>query len=89
MRQTNDGFRIAQEDLGLRGPGEVLGVRQHGIAGLRIADPIADLALLEEAKLAAVALIRQDPDLAGSGAAALAAAVRQRLEGRARLASVG
>jgi ATP-dependent DNA helicase RecG len=89
MRQTNDGFRIAQEDLRLRGPGEVLGVRQHGAGGLRVADPIVDLALLEEVRLAAETLLRHDPDLSTSGAAALAAAVRQRLEGRARLASVG
>jgi ATP-dependent DNA helicase RecG len=89
MRATTDGFRIAQEDLRLRGPGEVLGVRQHGIAGLRVADPIADLPLLEEARRAAGALLRADPDLAGGEVHHLAAAVRRRLHGRAQLASVG
>lgn len=89
MRQTGDGFRIAQEDLRLRGPGEVLGVRQHGLAGLRVADPVADLPLLEEAKAAAEALLRQDPGLASQASEVLAAAVRRRFAGRAGLASVG
>ncbi|MDR7417526.1 MAG: ATP-dependent DNA helicase RecG [Armatimonadota bacterium] len=89
LQRTTDGFEIAQADLRLRGPGEVLGVRQHGLGGLRIADPVSDLALLEEARRAAEALLRHDPALAARGVAALAAAVRQRLEGRARLASVG
>ncbi len=87
MRATHDGFRIAQEDLQLRGPGEVLGVRQHGIGGLRIADPVADLALLEEAKRAAEDLLHRDPDLAGTRA--LGEAVRRHLDERVRLASVG
>jgi ATP-dependent DNA helicase RecG len=89
MRRTTDGFVIAQEDLRLRGPGEVLGVRQHGLGGLRIADPLGDLDLLEEAKTAAQALLAADPDLSTAAAGPLAAAVRRHLEGRARLASVG
>ncbi|MDR7422679.1 MAG: ATP-dependent DNA helicase RecG [Armatimonadota bacterium] len=89
MRATTDGFRIAQEDLRLRGPGEVLGVRQHGVAGLRVADPITDLPLLEEARRAATALLREDPELRGGQVRELAAAVRRRLQGRAELASVG
>jgi len=89
MRATNDGFRIAQEDLHLRGPGEVLGVRQHGIGGLRVADPASDLPLLEEARRAAEALLRDDPDLASSGVMALREAVRRHLDERVRLASVG
>jgi ATP-dependent DNA helicase RecG len=89
MRQTSDGFRIAQEDLRLRGPGEVLGIRQHGLAGLRVADPVTDLSLLEEARAAAERWLAQDPDLASPQAAMLAAAVRRRFDGRASLASVG
>jgi ATP-dependent DNA helicase RecG len=46
MRETNDGFRIAQKDLELRGPGEVLGTRQTGIAQLRVADLLRDADLL-------------------------------------------
>jgi ATP-dependent DNA helicase RecG len=89
MRTTSDGFRIAQEDLRLRGPGEVLGVRQHGVGGLRVADPISDLGLLEEARRAAARLLREDPDLASDQAAPLRDLVRRGLDGRARLASVG
>lgn len=89
MRRTTDGFRIAQEDLDLRGPGEVLGVRQHGLAGLRVADPVTDLPLLEEAKRAAEGWLAADPYLSSPPGAPLAAAVRRALEGRARLASIG
>ncbi len=46
MRATTDGFRIAQADLELRGPGEILGRRQTGVIGLRIADPVRDAALV-------------------------------------------
>jgi ATP-dependent DNA helicase RecG len=89
MRATGDGFRIAQEDLRLRGPGEVLGVRQHGIGGLRIANPVADLALLEEARQTAEALLQEDATLSSEDVAPLGAAVRRHLDTRARLASVG
>jgi ATP-dependent DNA helicase RecG len=89
MRATTDGFRIAQEDLQLRGPGEVLGTRQHGVAELRVANPATDLFLMEEARRSAEAVLRDDPDLRAVGLHALRAAVRRQGEGRARLVSVG
>jgi ATP-dependent DNA helicase RecG len=46
LRETNDGFVIAERDLELRGPGELLGTRQTGVADYRIADPVADSDLL-------------------------------------------
>ena len=46
MRETTDGFVIAERDLEQRGPGEVLGTRQTGVAGFRIADLARDRALL-------------------------------------------
>jgi ATP-dependent DNA helicase RecG len=46
LRETNDGFTVAQKDLELRGPGEVLGTRQTGIAALRVADLVRDAELL-------------------------------------------
>ncbi|HKY89730.1 MAG TPA: ATP-dependent DNA helicase RecG, partial [Nevskiaceae bacterium] len=46
MRETTDGFRIAQADLDLRGPGELLGRRQTGLVGLKIADPVRDARLI-------------------------------------------
>jgi ATP-dependent DNA helicase RecG len=49
--RTNDGFRIAEEDLRLRGPGEILGTRQHGLPELCLADPLLDAAIIEKAYL--------------------------------------
>ena len=46
LRNTNDGFEVAQKDLQLRGPGEVLGTRQTGIVQLRVADLLRDADLL-------------------------------------------
>ena len=63
MCATNDGFRIAEEDLKLRGPGDFFGSRQHGLPELRIADLTADMALLREAQQAAVDLLAADPAL--------------------------
>lgn len=64
IRNTTDGFAIAQEDLRLRGPGEFLGVRQSGAPLLKYADPTEDLDLLEKARDAASWLIEHHPDLA-------------------------
>jgi len=89
MATVHDGFRIAQEDLAIRGPGEVLGTRQHGATGLRVADLVADVGVLEEASAAAEALLARDPTLVGADVAPLAELVRQRLRERAGLASVG
>jgi ATP-dependent DNA helicase RecG len=50
MRETTDGFRIAEKDLELRGPGEVLGTRQTGELALRVADLMRDAALVDTAR---------------------------------------
>ncbi len=63
MRETEDGFRIAEEDLKLRGPGDLLGVRQSGLPDLRIADLMIDADLLTAAHDDAELIIREDPDL--------------------------
>jgi ATP-dependent DNA helicase RecG len=63
MEQTNDGFVIAEKDLELRGPGEFMGYRQSGLPDMVLADLIKDARILEEARNAAIALIREDPDL--------------------------
>lgn len=70
MRQTGDGFRIAEEDLRLRGPGDFFGQRQHGLPGLKVADFGCDTLLLQEAQAAADALLEQDPELAAHPATA-------------------
>ena len=63
MAKTADGFKIAEEDLRLRGPGDFFGVRQHGLPGLKIADLGCDTQLLQEAQQAALALLEADPEL--------------------------
>ena len=60
---TTDGFKIAEEDLKLRGPGDFFGRRQHGLPVLRVADLNADTRILKEAQDAAGELLAQDPDL--------------------------
>lgn len=61
MRETNDGFVIAEKDLQLRGPGEVLGTRQTGEMNFRIADLLRDEHLLEESKHIAEVLLAKAP----------------------------
>ena len=63
MRSTSDGFRIADEDLKLRGPGDFFGQRQHGLPELRIADMAEDVAVLRSAQEAARAILKDDPAL--------------------------
>ncbi|MCX7731469.1 MAG: ATP-dependent DNA helicase RecG, partial [Candidatus Caldatribacterium sp.] len=58
---TDDGFRIAEEDLRLRGPGEFYGVRQHGVPEFHVADPFSDWVLLEEAYREAERILAEDP----------------------------
>lgn len=70
MTQTGDGFKIAEEDLRLRGPGDFFGERQHGLPGLKIADLGCDTPLLQEAQTAAEGLLRVDPELSGCPAVA-------------------
>ncbi len=61
MRETTDGFRIAEEDLRLRGPGEVLGTRQTGVMQMRVADLIRDQDLLPRIRVAADRLLTESP----------------------------
>jgi ATP-dependent DNA helicase RecG len=61
--ENNDGFRIAEEDLKIRGPGEFFGKRQHGLSDLKIADPLTQLQLLKAARGEAVSLVSRDQNL--------------------------
>lgn len=65
MTRTSDGFKIAEEDLRLRGPGDFFGQRQHGLPALKVADLSCDMTLLKEAQGAAAALLERDPELSG------------------------
>lgn len=89
MEQTNDGFRIAEEDLVLRGPGEFLGTRQSGLPDFRVANIIRDAALLAAAKADALEWLSRK-ELSGSRAAERVWAVLEsRWAGRLELAHVG
>ena len=64
--ESTDGFRLAELDFELRGPGEILGTRQHGMPPLRIADLVRDAAVVVEARRDAQALVADDPGLSRS-----------------------
>ncbi len=64
LRETNDGFIVAQRDLELRGPGELLGTRQTGLPEYRIADLLRDARLIPEVQIAAETIERSHPELA-------------------------
>ncbi len=71
MRDTEDGFRIAEEDLRLRGGGEILGTRQSGLPAFRLADLAAHGELLAAARDDAKLILNRDPDLEGDRGKAL------------------
>lgn len=71
MRETEDGFRIAEEDLRLRGAGDVLGTAQSGLPKFRVADVARDVGLMELARDEARMVLHTDPDLTGVRAEAL------------------
>ncbi len=75
LTETTDGFRIAEEDLRLRGPGEFYGVRQSGLPALKIADVLRDTDILKDARQDAFATLAADPKLAKPANAGLRALV--------------
>ena len=71
MRETNDGFLIAEEDLKLRGAGEILGTRQSGLPVFRLADPVQHRDLISVARDDAQLILERDPELKGERGQAL------------------
>ena len=65
MNQSNDGFRIAQQDLEMRGPGDVFGIRQSGLMDFQLGDVFTDADTLKKASEAAGMILQEDPDLSG------------------------
>jgi len=63
MEKTTDGFKVAEFDLELRGPGEFMGTRQSGLAGFKMANLVRDIQLLQEAREAAFKVLQKDPKL--------------------------
>ncbi|MGB1033258.1 MAG: helicase-related protein, partial [Flavobacteriales bacterium] len=62
MCRTNDGFEIAEVDLELRGPGDLMGTQQSGVMEFKMADLVRDQAILEDARNYAVELLEEDPE---------------------------
>ncbi|HAX98471.1 MAG TPA: DNA helicase RecG, partial [Candidatus Atribacteria bacterium] len=89
IEETNDGFKIAEEDLNIRGPGEFLGVRQSGIPDFRVANILRDARILNEAREEAFELVRRDPSLRDPQNFFLKEVLKQRWKGRLELAGVG
>ena len=71
METTTDGFKIADEDLKLRGPGDFFGSRQHGLPEMKIADMLEDRSTLEETQRAAKEIVARDPELSSPESTAL------------------
>ena len=89
MEETGDGFRIAEEDLAIRGPGEFMGVRQSGLPDFRVANIARDGQILNEAKTDAFALIEQDPFLSKPEHLLLREVLLHRWQERLDLAKTG
>ena len=82
MEQTNDGFRIAEADLEIRGPGELMGTRQSGLPDFRVANILRDGRLLNDARTEAFQLVEQDPRLERTEHAVLREVLLWKWEGR-------
>ncbi len=89
MEKTTDGFRIAEEDLELRGPGEFFGIRQSGLPDFRVAHLLRDALILIEARKEAFQLVQEDPELVQPSHEALKETLVKRWEGRMELATIG
>jgi ATP-dependent DNA helicase RecG len=88
MEQTNDGFRIAEEDLIIRGPGDFWGTRQSGLPDFRVANLLRDGNILNQARQEAFSLVEKDRDLYHPDHSELARVLRERWRGRLELARV-
>jgi ATP-dependent DNA helicase RecG len=86
---TNDGFELAEKDMELRGPGELLGTRQHGLPDLRIADIGRDRKILRQARKDAFRLVALDPELKQPQNMCIRQTLLTRYDGRSELMRVG
>ncbi|MBM3322681.1 hypothetical protein FJY69_04305 [candidate division WOR-3 bacterium] len=86
---TTDGFALAEKDLELRGPGEILGTRQHGLPDLKVADIVRDREILSRARQDAFRLVELDPELKQPQNECIRRTLLSRYAGRAELARVG
>src|SRR5437773_4341417 len=89
MTATNDGFKIAEADLALRGPGEFFGTRQSGLPEFRVVDLLRHASLLEDARREASAIVARDPELSDPAHWPLRQALLTRWRGKLALATAG
>jgi ATP-dependent DNA helicase RecG len=89
MEREHDGFKIAEADLAMRGPGEFLGTRQSGLGDFRLANLVRDAKILMEARKEAQAWLEKDPDLSSSASAELREVLLHRWGQRLQLGAVG
>lgn len=89
MEKEHDGFKIAEADLALRGPGEFLGTRQSGLADFRLANLIRDRQLLMDAREEVLAWLQKDPELKSRESAGLRQILKHRWGQRLQLGAVG
>jgi ATP-dependent DNA helicase RecG len=87
--ETEDGFEIARADLRLRGMGDLFGERQSGVATFRVADPLVDEQLNEQARHAATGVLERDPELTMPEHAGIRAVLGARYERALELFRVG
>ena len=89
MERERDGFKIAEADLAMRGPGEFLGTRQSGLGDFRLANLIRDARILMEARKEAQAWLEQDPGLTSVESSAMRDVLLHRWGQRLQLGAVG
>jgi ATP-dependent DNA helicase RecG len=89
MESTTDGFRIAEADLEIRGPGDFLGTRQSGMPDFRVANILRDANMLDQARQAAFALLESDPQLHLTQHQSLRSELVRRWGQRLELGSIG
>jgi len=89
MEQTTDGFKIAEEDLAIRGPGELMGTQQSGLPDFRVANFVRDIQLLNEARKEAFGVISLDPILSMPQHFFMKETLKERWKGRLELATIG
>ncbi len=89
MEQTTDGFKIAEEDLAIRGPGELMGTQQSGLPDFRVANFARDIQLLTEARKEAFRVISRDPILSMPEHFFMKETLKERWKGRLELATIG
>ena len=89
METTQDGFKIAEEDLKIRGPGDFLGIRQSGLPDFRNAGALGDIALVKAAREEALMFVESNPELFGPKPSCIKEILKARWSGRLELAGIG